>query len=85
MDKLTAYVVSAALALALAGLASLWYWGPHRFPLVVYVIAVALVWAVVLTLGWFTGGETRLSTFALVFLGYALGMFAMYIAVHVYR
>jgi len=36
-------------------------------------------------IAWFTGGRAQLNTFALVCAGFALGMLAMYIAMHVYR
>ena len=77
--------IGAAIVLALAGLALLRYMGMKRVPLIVYVIGVAIIWAVVLGLAWFIGGPARLNTFALVCLGFALGMLAMYIAVHVYQ
>jgi hypothetical protein len=85
MQPLTGYVIGAAIVLALSGLASRWHWGSKRMPLIVYVIGVAIVWAVVLGLAWFIGGFARFSTFALVCVGFALGMLAMYIAVHVYK
>ncbi len=85
MSIITGYVIGAAIVLALAGLALLRYMGIKRVPLIVYVIAVAIVWAVVLGLAWFIGGPARFNTFALVCLGFALGMLAMYIAVHVYQ
>jgi len=34
---------------------------------------------------WFLGEIARFQTFALICLGFALGMFAMYVAVHVYK
>jgi uncharacterized membrane protein YdfJ with MMPL/SSD domain len=54
-------------------------------PLIVYVIGVAIAWAVVLSLAWFIGGLAQFSNFALVCVGFALGMLSMYIAVHVYK
>jgi len=57
-----------------------------RMPLIVYVIGVAIAWAVVLGLAWlFIGGLAQFSTFALVCVGFALGMLSMYISVHVYK
>ena len=86
MNTLTGYViVVAAILLVLAALA---FWrrrGSRRIPLIVYVIAVAVVWAVLLGVMWFLGDIARFQTFALVCLGFALGMLAMYIAVHVYK
>ncbi len=84
MNTITGYVIGAAIVLVLAGLALWRHRGSHRFPLIVYVIGVAIVWAVVLVLAWFIGGPARFNAFALVCLGFALGMLAMYIAVHVY-
>ena len=54
-------------------------------PLIMYVTAVAVVWAAILCITWFMDGGARFNTFALVCFGFALGMIAMYIAVHVYR
>ena len=85
MSIITGYVIGAAIVLALVGLALLRYMGIKRVPLIVYVIGVAIVWAVVLGLAWFIGGPARFNTFAFVCLGFALGMLAMYIAVHVYK
>jgi hypothetical protein len=79
------YVIVAAILLALAAFA---FWrrrGIKRFPLIVYVIAVAVVWAVLLAVMWFLGDIARFQTFALVCFGFALGMLAMYIAMHVYK
>ena len=85
MNALTGYVVVAAFVLALAAFVSWRRWGPNRFPLIVYVIGVAVVWAVILGVMWFLGDIARFQTFALVCLGFVLGMLAMYIAVHVYQ
>jgi peptidoglycan/LPS O-acetylase OafA/YrhL len=86
MNALTGYViVVAAILLALAAFA---FWrrrGSKRVPLIVYVIGVAVVWAVLLGAMWFLGDIARFQTFALVCLGFALGMLAMYIAMHVYK
>lgn len=56
----------------------------NKRPLYVYVIGVAVVWAVILGTMWFFGHTASFHTFALVCLGFALGMLAMYIAVHLY-
>jgi len=85
MNTLTEYVTVAAIVLALAALVSWRRWGSKRAPLIVYGIAVAVVWAVLLGVLWFSGDTARFQTFALVCLGFALGMVAMYIAVHVYK
>jgi hypothetical protein len=85
MNALTGYVLIAAIVLALAALASWRHWGSNRFPLIVYVIGAAVIWAVILGVMWFLGYIARFQTFALVGLGFALGMIAMYIAVHVYK
>jgi hypothetical protein len=86
MNAPTGYViVLAAILLIIAALA---FWrsrGSKRARLVVYVIGVAVVWAVILGVMWFLGDIARFQTFALVCLGFALGMLAMYIAVHVYK
>jgi peptidoglycan/LPS O-acetylase OafA/YrhL len=85
MNPLTGYVMVAAVVLALVALASWRHWGSKRFPLIVYVIVVTVVWGVILAVMWFLGDIARFQTFALVFMGFALGMLAMYIAVHVYK
>ena len=85
MNTLTGYVIGVAIVLALASLALLRYMGIKCLPLFVYVIGVAVVWVVILGVAWFIGGPARFNTFALVCLGFALGMLAMYIAVHVYK
>ena len=85
MNTLTGYVIIAAIVLALAALAVWRRRGSNRLPLIVYVIGVAVVWAVILGIMWFSGDIARFQTFALVGFGFALGMVAMYIAVHVYR
>ena len=85
MNAHTIYVIVAAIVLLLAALAFWRRWGIKRFPLIVYVIGVAVVWAVLLVVMWFLGDIARFQTFALVCLGFALGMIAMYIAVHVYK
>ena len=51
--------------------------------LIRYVIGVAVVWAVILGVMWFVS-PANFATFALICSGFALGMLAMYIAVHVY-
>jgi hypothetical protein len=56
-----------------------------KTPLFVYVIGVAVVWAIILGVMWLLGDVARFHTFSLVCLGFALGMLAMYIAVHLYR
>jgi hypothetical protein len=55
-----------------------------KTPLYVYVIGVAVVWAVILVSLRFLGDVARFQTFALVCAGFALGMLAMYTAVHLY-
>ena len=54
-------------------------------PLYQYVMGVAVVWGVILSAMWFLGNVARFHSFALVCGGFALGMLAMYIAVHVYK
>jgi len=85
MSPLTGYVIVAAIVLALAALAVWRRRGAKRFPLSVYAIGVAVVWAVILSAMWFLGDIARFQTFALICLGFALGMLAMYIGVHVYQ
>ena len=85
MNAHTIYAIVAVIVLALAALVIWRRWGIKRFPLIVYVIAVAVVWAVLLATMWFLGDIARFQTFALICLGFALGMIAMYIAVHVYK
>jgi hypothetical protein len=56
----------------------------HKRPLYRYVIAVGVVWAVILGLVWYLGSTAAFHTFSPVCFGFALGMLAMYIAVHLY-
>jgi hypothetical protein len=81
----TIYIIVAAILLVLAAFAFWQRRGSKRFPLIFYVIGVAVVWAVLLGVMWFLGDMARFQTFALVCLGFALGMLAMYIAMHVYK
>jgi hypothetical protein len=85
MNANTIYVILAAIILALAAFTFWRRGGIKRFPLFVYVIVVVVVWAVILGGLWFLGGIARFQTFALVCLGFALGMLAMYIAMHFYK
>jgi len=55
-----------------------------KAPLTRYVIGVAIVWGVILGAMWILGDAARLQTFGLVCLGFALGMLAMFLAVHLY-
>jgi hypothetical protein len=57
----------------------------HKVNLIWYVIGVAIVWAVILCAAWLFDGGAHLKTLALVCGGFAIGMLAMYIAVHVYK
>lgn len=57
----------------------------YKRPLYIYVTAVAIVWASILGSMWFLDRTTSLHTLTLMCLGFALGMLAMYIAMHVYR
>jgi hypothetical protein len=57
----------------------------NKRPLHVYVIGVAVVWAIILGLSWFAAIPTRFDELVLVCAGFGLGMLAMYIAVHLYR
>lgn len=49
-----------------------------------YVIAVIVVWALILSVLKYLGHTEKFDTFLLVGLGFGLGMLAMYIAVHIY-
>lgn len=50
-----------------------------------YVIGVAVVWVIILGLSWFGIIWTPFDKVVSVCGGFALGMLAMYIAVHLYR
>ncbi len=54
-------------------------------PLIQYVIAVTVVWTIILFAAWFMDGGARFKTFAMVCGGFAVGMLAMYIAMHLYK
>jgi hypothetical protein len=53
-------------------------------PLIRYVVAVLIVWAIVLCLAWLIGGIARFKIVAVFCAGFLFGMLAMYIAVHIY-
>jgi hypothetical protein len=57
----------------------------NKRPLYVYLIGVAVVWAIILGLSWFGIIWTPVDKVVSVCGGFALGMLAMYIAVHLYR
>ena len=48
------------------------------------MFAVIVVWLAILGVLWYIGDVIQLQTFSLVAAGFALGMFAMYIAMHIY-
>jgi hypothetical protein len=54
-------------------------------PLYGYVIAVAIVWAIILWVVHSMGDADRFRAVAVFFSGFVIGMLAMYIAVHVYQ
>jgi hypothetical protein len=85
MNTITLYVTGTAIVLALAGMVLWRRTSSNRYPLFVYVIGVAIAWAIVLFAARLTGGPAAFNTLALVCLGFAVGMLAMYIAVHVYK
>jgi len=85
MNAHAIYVIVAVFVLAFAAFVSWQRWGSKREPLIVYVIGVTVVWVVILGALWFLGDIARFQTFALVCLGFVLGMITMYIAVHVYQ
>jgi hypothetical protein len=58
---------------------------PNKRPLYVYLIGVAVVWAIILTLSWSGIIWTPFHDVVTVFGGFWIGMLAMYIAVHLYR
>lgn len=57
----------------------------EKSPLYVYVISVAVIWSIILGLMRFLGHTAAFHTLLLVALGFALGMIAMWIAVHLYK
>jgi hypothetical protein len=85
MNTLIESVILAAIVLALIALASWRRWGFKRFPLIVWIFGVAVVWAVILGVMWFSGDMARFQTYSMVCYGFAIGMLAMYIAMHVYK
>ena len=57
----------------------------NKRPLYVYVIGVIVAWAIVLISSWFGVIWAPFHDVVAVCVGFALGMLAMYIAVHLYR
>jgi hypothetical protein len=53
-------------------------------PLMQYVIAVVIVWAVILCVTWFASHHERFKLVAAFCAGFFAGMLAMFIAVHFY-
>jgi len=53
--------------------------------LVVYVIAVVIVWAIILSVLWFTGNRPLFNKLSIFGMGFMIGMLAMWIAVHLYK
>jgi Kef-type K+ transport system membrane component KefB len=85
MNSLTLHVIIVVIILGLAAVALLRHKRLKTIPLIIYIIAVAVVWAVILAFMWFSGDMARFHEFALVFYGFVIGMVAMFIAVHVYK
>jgi len=56
----------------------------QKRPLYIYVIGVAVVWSGILALSWFAVIPTPFDNLAVLCAGFALGMLAMYIAMHLY-
>lgn len=54
-------------------------------PLIRYVVAVLIVWAVILCWTWFTSNRARFRVIATFCAGFFAGMLAMFIAAHVYK
>jgi len=50
-----------------------------------YVVAVVIVWAIILVIVRFYGSSGRFRTMLIFCAGFLIGMFAMWIAVHVYK
>jgi hypothetical protein len=57
----------------------------HTRPLYIYVIGVAVVWAILLTFSWFGDIWKPFHNAISVCGGFWIGMLAMYIAVHLYK
>ncbi len=57
----------------------------NRFPLSLYVAGVVIVLAIINVINWFANGGLRARSVAIFSGGFLLGMFAMYIAVHLYK
>ncbi|MGP8049848.1 MAG: hypothetical protein ACLPYB_04485 [Desulfobaccales bacterium] len=54
-------------------------------PLTPYVIVAAIVMVVAIGLAWLKGGKVYARSVTLAGLGYLLGMFAIYLAMHYFR
>jgi len=57
----------------------------NKRPLYIYVIATAVVWAIILTLSWLGFIWKPSHDVVTVCAGFYIGMLAMYIAVHLYK
>jgi hypothetical protein len=74
-----------ALIFVILGLLSLVRWWrmgfpKRKYPLRYFVLMIAVVWAILLLVAWFTGSQSQFNEFVSVCKGYAIGMLAMYIA-----
>ncbi len=58
---------------------------PKKYPILIYVIAVVIVWVVILSIVWFTGSPVHFNTLLIFCGGFFIGMFAMWIAAHLYK
>ncbi len=57
----------------------------RKTSLIVYVIGVVIVWVIILTGLRLTGNKPLFNKLSLFCMGFMVGMFAMWIAVHVYK
>ena len=73
--------------LGLLGLIRWWRLGFKRYkrPIWIFVVGVAVVWAIILSVAWFTGGQTEFDKFWTICRAYFIGMLVMYIGTRVYK
>jgi 4-amino-4-deoxy-L-arabinose transferase-like glycosyltransferase len=82
MATLTQIVALFFVILGLLSLIRWWRMGfpKKKYPVWPFVLVVLCVWAILLTVSWFTDSKTQFNETVAVCKGYLIGMLVMYIA-----
>lgn len=84
MSNIKQYAAMIIMVIILVVLTILQHRSPNNYPLYRYIIAVAVVWVIILSIVHFVGSPEHFNQLVLVGAGYWIWMLAMYIAMHVY-